>query len=117
MYSGIIPIIKQAAVEAVDASQPVNITFGTVTSASPLKIQISPKLTLGAGNLILTQSVSKYSVKLTFSGETNSAESHTHTYNVNKTVTIDNGLKKGDKVILARVQGGQSYLVIDKVVG
>ena len=57
MYSGIIPIIKQAAIEAVNSTQPVAIVFGTVTSASPLKIQVTPKLSLGKGNLVLTGTI------------------------------------------------------------
>lgn len=86
MYSGIIPIIKQAAVEAVEASQPVNITFGVVTSVSPLKVQVTPKLVLGSKALVMTKTVKEY------------------------------GLSKGDKLILIRVQGGQSYIVLDKAV-
>lgn len=58
MYSGIIPIIKQAAIDAVNSTQPVAIVFGTVTSASPMKIQVTPKLTLGKGNLVLASKVS-----------------------------------------------------------
>ena len=57
MYSGIIPIIKQAAIEAVNSTQPVAIIFGTVTNASPLKVQVTPKLTLGKGNLVLTATI------------------------------------------------------------
>lgn len=99
MYSGIIPIIKKAALDAVESTQPVNIVFGTVTSASPLKIQITPKLVLKSGNLIIAARLSKQ----TASGSTG-------------TVTFDNSLKKGDSVILVRIQGGNKYLVLDKVV-
>lgn len=57
MYSGIIPIIKQAAIDAVNSTQPVAIVFGTVTSASPIKVQVTPKLSLGKGNLVLTGTI------------------------------------------------------------
>lgn len=57
MYSGIIPIIKQAAIEAVNSTQPVAIVFGTVTSTSPIKVQVTPKLSLGKGNLVLTGTI------------------------------------------------------------
>lgn len=86
MYSGIIPIIKQAAVEAVEASQPVNITFGLVTSVSPLKVQVTPRLVLGKNALVMTRTANS------------------------------SNLSKGDKLILVRVQGGQSYIVLDKAV-
>jgi hypothetical protein len=40
--------IKKAAVEATKAEKPVEICFGKVTSASPLKILVDQKMTLGA---------------------------------------------------------------------
>ena len=33
-----------------------------------------------------------------------------------KKIVIHNALKTGDKVILARIQGGQSYIILDKAV-
>ena len=38
-----VEVVKRAAVEAVEAGKPVNILFGTVLSASPLKIQVDQK--------------------------------------------------------------------------
>lgn len=120
LYSGIIPIIKKAAVDAVEATQPVNITFGTVISASPLKIQVTPKLVLGKGNLMLAQRVTKHTLPIAISGETQSTDGHDHNYSISinngPKVTVDNSLKRGDVVILARVQGGSTYLVLDKAV-
>lgn len=116
MYSGIIPIIKQAALDAVNSSQPVNILFGKVTSVSPLKIQVNPKLTLGAGNLVVAGNLSKHSTTCTVSGSTGSFDGHHHSVSIPVTVTFDNSLKKGDSVILVRMQGGNTYLVLDKAV-
>ena len=87
LYSGIIPIIKKAAVDAVNSTQPVQFVFGTVTSVSPTKVQVTPKLTLGAGNLVIAGRLSG-----------------------------SNSLEKGDSVILARMQGGNKYIVLDKAV-
>ena len=36
----LVKAVKQAAVEAVRAEAPVAVCYGTVTSASPLKIQV-----------------------------------------------------------------------------
>lgn len=116
LYSGIIPIIKQAAVDAVNSTQPVNFLFGTVISTSPLKVQVTPKLTLGAGNLVIAGNLSKRSVKVAVSGNTGKTDNHTHSVSIPVEVTIDNSLKKGDSVILARIQGGNQYLVLDKAV-
>lgn len=78
--------IKRAAVEAVDASKPTNVVFGTVISKSPLKIKIDQKLTLGYVQLVLSRTVTETTI-----------------------------LNKGDEVILMQMSGGQKYVVIDKV--
>ena len=41
--------------------------------------------------------------------------SHSHEIEGTKTLTIHNALKNGDKVILIQIQGGQKYIVVDKV--
>lgn len=38
-----VELVKQAAVQAVDASKPVHMVFGQVISVSPLKIQVDQK--------------------------------------------------------------------------
>ena len=91
--------IKKAALDAVKSQHPVSICFGSVTSASPLKIMVEQKLTLGKAQLILTRNVTDYKVNM------NEQE-----------VTIHNALKIGDEVILIKQQGGQKYLVLDRVV-
>lgn len=40
---------------------------------------------------------------------------HSHSINGKKEITIHNGLKVNDEVLLLRMQGGQKYIVIDKV--
>ncbi|MEG2050884.1 MAG: DUF2577 domain-containing protein [Oscillospiraceae bacterium] len=42
---------------------------------------------------------------------------HKHRYAGKKTFTMHNGLVVGDEVILARMQGGQKFIVLDRVVG
>lgn len=41
--------------------------------------------------------------------------SHAHNITGKKTLTIHNALKNGDKVILIQQQGGQKFIVLDKV--
>lgn len=41
--------------------------------------------------------------------------SHNHSISGRKSLTIHNGLKTGDKVILIQQAGGQKYVVLDKV--
>ena len=90
-----IDLIKREAIKAISASNPVNVVTGKVISTSPLKINIHQKLTLTEEFLIITERVTKYEV----SG-----------------ILIRTGLSTGDKVILLRVQGGNQYVVLDKVV-
>lgn len=151
----LLKVIKQAAVNAVNASKPVNIVFGTVISTSPLQIQIEQKLTLGKEQLIVAKHLTNYSTVMNVYMDTNSKtvsfnfshshgvnlktdkqEDHTHNVNGNtnneslsdsKThnhnisgdfnVIIKNGLMVGEKVILARMQEGQKYIVLDRIGG
>ena len=118
-------IIKQAAVEAVEAQKPSDFCFGKVTSTSPLKILVEQKLTLGSAQLVLTRNVTNYKTQVTVdwmteiksggSGEESFA-SHNHDISGKKEITIHNGLRTGDEVILLKQKGGQKYLVLDRVV-
>lgn len=95
--------MKQAGTKAVDASGPVTVCYGKVTNTSPLKILVDQKMTLGVAQLTLTRNVTDYDVNVHIDG-------------VNRTMTIHNSLTKGDEVVLLRQQGGQKYIVIDRVV-
>ena len=61
----LIKAIKRAALDAVDASKPVQVCFGKVTSTSPLKILVEQKLPLGEGQLVLCRNVTEYTVEMT----------------------------------------------------
>jgi hypothetical protein len=75
--------IKKAGLGAIDATNPVNVLFGTVTSVQPLKINVEQRFVLHKDNLVILKHYEPAA---------------------------------GDKVILLRVQGGQQYVVIGKVV-
>ncbi|WP_412099069.1 DUF2577 family protein, partial [Clostridium neonatale] len=51
---------------------------------------------------VLSRNVTNYKENITMDG-------------VNKTIIINNELKVGEKVILIRLQGGQDYLVLDRM--
>lgn len=126
--------IKKAALDAVNASDPVNVFFGNVVSASPLKINVEQKMTLEAAQLILTRNVTTHTIQMTIDHWTEDEEAHTHAvqdtytgggtsdptthkhaYRGRKSFTVHNGLVAGDKVILIREQGGQRFIVVDRV--
>ncbi|MGG3835660.1 DUF2577 domain-containing protein [Paenibacillus dendritiformis] len=97
---GMLDIIKKAGVGAVEASSPVSLLFGEVLSAVPLRIQVDQRFTLPASAIAVTEQLTEYKVQIG-----------------TEEVIIRQGLKAGDKVLLARAQGGQMYIAIDRVVG
>lgn len=128
MATGILETMKQAALDAFEASKPATVMFGTVTNANPIEITVSPSLILkeSDGVLSLSRAVTDYDTEITLktpwetnsvsggSGETSFA-SHNHNISGKHSVTIHNALKLGDYVILVRVQGGQKFVVLDKL--
>lgn len=100
----ILKVIKQAAVNAVEATKPVNICFGKVISVSPLKIQIEQKLILSKLQLSLTRNVTDYKTSILIDNEL-------------KIITIKNALKLNETVLMLRVQSGQKYIVLDRLGG
>ena len=117
--------IKTAAMKAVETSQPCDFLFGKVTSTSPLKVSIDQKMTLGSAQLVLTRNVSDHKISVSVDwltgnesgGSGDSAfASHNHSISGTKEITIHNGLKVGDEVILLKKKGGQKYLILDRVV-
>lgn len=124
--------VKQAALEAVRAEGPMKVCYGTVTSASPLKITVDQKKILTEAQLILTDSVRDYNVEMSTieglgksegphyteneSGGSGYAlfETHKHKYEGRKKWRVHNALKAGEKVILLCCDGGQKYIVLDR---
>jgi hypothetical protein len=133
----LLEIIKQAAIDAVKASNPCMIVFGEVMNVFPLQILVEQKLLLDEQFLILTKAVTEHSVDISVSHYTvnddfldtthshsrtppyagiDSFDSHhKHKYSGRKKITIHNGLLQGEKVILIRLQEGQRYVVLDRI--
>jgi hypothetical protein len=105
--------IKQAAVEALEAGQPVAILFGTVTKTNPLEVNVDQRFTLDADFFIVAESLTPLEVDLSPFLSHSGAESGQAS---SQSVLIRRGLQPGDRVILLRMQGGQKYLIFDRVV-
>ena len=95
----LVNLIKQASLGAMESSNPVAVMFGTVTKTNPLEVNVEQRFTLTREFLVLTERLTEY--RVTVEGQQ---------------ITIRRGLQTGDKVILLRVQGGQQYIVWDRVV-
>ena len=127
--NNLVELIKKAAQEAIEAGQDSDFCYGTVTSASPLKILVEQKMELTAAQLVLTRNVTDFKTYITagntkdyyYTGDPESGGtapvSPSHVHAIGKVqVKVHNALAKGDKVVLLRKKGGQEYLVLDRVV-
>ena len=126
-----VKMIKQASDEMAETKKPFSLLFGTVTSEEPnLKIFVNQKMTLDEQQLILTNNVRDYTVYMSTAEDhyTETEEDittvpedygmfriHKHTYKGKKKWTVHLALKTGEKVILLRCDGGQKYIVLDRV--
>jgi hypothetical protein len=120
----LLQIIKKAAVDAVQSGVTADFVKGLVTSTDPLIIQLENKLPIPADNIVLTKNTCCWSVDMDVDHQTENAaggsgdaeyESHHHGYHGTKTYRVHNELAVGDIVILARCEGGQKFIAIDRV--
>lgn len=128
-----VEVVKRAAVEAVEAGKPVYLLFGQVISAAPLKIQVDQKAIYTEKMLVLTRNVTDFEMDVTVSHKTEiithghpvtdtytgggTAENidHDHPYTGRKKFKVHNALVVGDWVVLARMQKGKKFVVLDRI--
>lgn len=103
--------IKEAAMGAYNASNPLNIEFGTVLDNVNLTIKINQKRILTKEFFVVPQRLTRYVKDLR----------HTHTCPDGTTsvalfkLVIREGLIVGDTVILLKIENGSRYIVLDKI--
>ena len=118
--------LKQMINNAVEYNKPSEIYAGKVESTSPLTIILNVNVpALEEDELILTHVVKDYEVDITVGHSTEETEvvegavtdikKHKHEYKGRKKITIHNGLKIGEGVLLIRQQGGQKFIVLDRI--
>ena len=133
MSTGLIDIMKRAATDANEASNPCDLRYGTVVSVSPLSVQVSHHLIIPESLLLVPQMLTDFEVSVSFNWETEEIGNHTHTCEGNPTsesgkhlhdllsdgdkkMIIHNGLCVGDRVVMIRQKGGQKYVILDRAV-
>ncbi|MFD2117249.1 DUF2577 domain-containing protein [Paenibacillus yanchengensis] len=120
--TNLLSTIKQAAMDAVDASNPVSIVYGEVVQVEPLEIKVDQRFVLSAGFLIVPESLKKLELKLAHTHEysdtgiNGETKKTTEAAKYEEPIVIRTGLLARDKVIMLRLQGGQKYLLLDRVV-
>lgn len=117
--------VKRAALEAVRSQKPMVFCLGEVASAEPLSIRVEQKMTLRKEQLLLTSTVRDFTVQMTVDHTTETEEAvggideallpHVHPYKGKKSFKVHLSLKKGEKVLLLRCDGGQKYIVLDRL--
>lgn len=121
--------MKKIAIDAVYATNPVNILYGTVTNVKPLEVEIHSKLKLTEEFLDVAEHLTRHERIVTIEHQesanrelgdkteidklntTYPSSSYKHNY---VKLIFEDGLKKGEKVILVRMQGGHKFLVFDR---
>ena len=141
MSTALVQLIKQIGEEANKAGRPTSVLFGTVQSEDPnLSVLLDQKKLLTKEFLIKSRNVTDYYVDMTVDHITEDTDkpetskmaggggdasfashshkhSHTHPYKGRKPFLVHNRLLVGERVILIMVQGGQSYLILDRIGG
>lgn len=129
MASGLVKIIKEVAMDAVDNANMSDLRFGVVISSSPLKVRVTNQFIIPETMLIVPQHLTDYEIEITTtpygwateyeSGGSDAASFASHSHKINqtkKTLKVHGALKVNDKVALLRKQGGQSYFVLDRLI-
>lgn len=125
----LINLIKTIIKQTVAAGDPSNWVYGEVVSSSPLKIKIDQKITLESIQLSLLRNVTNWTEEIEINWETldnthnhpfsgdGSVQDSTHNHKLEGKYQVKHltSLKVGEKVILLQQQGGQHYLVVDRV--
>lgn len=123
-------LFRMATLQLMTTLQLSNVEFGNVTGVDPLEITLDQKTKLTANYLTLTNAVKDHSVDITISWNTENNThrhangnngmptenaTHKHAISGRKRITVHNSLTLGERVILLRKQGGQEYVVLDRV--
>ena len=83
MSTGLIEIMKRAALDATDNAQMCDLRYGKVISVSPLKVQITNQFTIPASLLVVPKHLTNFTVDVTVNWDTDSSGSHSHSYSGN----------------------------------
>lgn len=125
MSTTLLKTIQRIALETIEASRPVKVLFGKVVSEAPLEIElIQGHKRLSSEFLVLCRNVTDHTVemevnhqveKMSGGAKDPSFQSHIHQYKGVKPFKVLNALKVGEKVIMIQMQGGQQYIVLDRI--
>ncbi|WP_317853921.1 DUF2577 domain-containing protein [Chakrabartyella piscis] len=108
-----VDVIKQLAMDAIGSTSFADICVGVVTSASPLQIQLEEGMVLEERFLILSKNVTEHEETGTLYSQTTNGYAIQNAYLMVRSLA----LTTGEQVILMKANGGQTYVVLDRVGG
>lgn len=88
--------------------------IGVVESVNPLTVKVSDKIILNEEQIVLSRNAVNFTAEINESPLFPEDPSNDTDFANRKKVIVYNSLKKGEKVIMAKVSGGQLYFVIDR---
>ena len=99
--SELVGVIQQIVQNTIEAMKMADKATGTVESVSPLRVKIDSSIqSVPSAALLLTDTVRERVVPVQ-GGE--------------GTVTIREGLKEGDRVLMLKVRNGQQYIILSRI--
>ena len=119
MATGLVNVIKNAAMDAMHNAQMCDLRFGKVISTVPLKVQVTNQFTIPESLLVVPEHLTNYELEVTTNGYgwiTEEEQSHKHELKqIKQKLKIHGELEVGDRVALLRATGGQSYYILDRI--
>lgn len=92
--------IKRIVIQAVEAGDPCDVVPGSVVKENPMEIQIDQKTILSSAQILLPKQFTDHEETMNIPGMGEVS------------VTVKNGLKTGERVLLFQKRGGQQYVVM-----
>ena len=94
--------MKRIMLQAVEAGDPCDFIPGTVVSVSPAAVHFDQKTTVKGSQVLVPRRLTDHTETMVIPqlGEVD--------------VTVKNGLKPGERVLLLQKKGGQQYLVLER---
>lgn len=92
-------------IRTIGYNKDIDIEYGTVTAPPPaIEVRLdSDEIPLDAGDLIIAEHLAEHTRQAVINGTPT-------------TITFKNGLKTGDRVLIASMDDKQQYVIIDKAV-
>ena len=109
-------VLKKLAIGAVKSEQPMAFCMGKVTKEEPLEITVDERITLNEDFLLFCSSAIEHTGSITLN---NINLYNEHPWNDEDTlkITYNDGLMLDDVVLMLRCDGGQRYIVLDRLRG